>query len=203
MMEGGEEKLSTGVSQLLPCCPQETFGSQEGAMSARVPLALLQCQPGTIHRPPETRGSTWVETTRGWIGGHPAVETTAVELAGSRWLSALPSPGGQKGDASAGKNKMAAAERQACKMKRLVRPQGQRKVGKAEQGAVGRRCQHEVERKGRRELWRRKRCGASSQGRTRGVGEREGDADRRYLFGSASPVAAHAALQACLCAAFF
>ena len=30
MMEGGE-KLTTGVLQLLPCCLQEHFGSQEGA----------------------------------------------------------------------------------------------------------------------------------------------------------------------------
>lgn len=34
----------------------------------------------------------------------------------------------------------------------------------------------------RRELWRLRPCEASSWGRMRGVDEREGDADRRYLF---------------------
>lgn len=43
---------------------------------------------------------------------------------------------------------MVAGKRKACKVKRLMRPWGERKVGRAEQGEVGRRRWHEAEGKG-------------------------------------------------------
>lgn len=153
-----------------------------------------------------------MESTHGWIGGLglPSCgghgQRTQQEDR-SLWLS--PHLQGAKEKRLSGEAQNGVRGKESVQGKKAYASSG------AEKGGKGRARRHGEEapvlgvgegRKPsfpRRKLWRHQCCGASSRGRTRGVGEREGDTDRRYLFCATSPVTARATLQACLCASFF
>lgn len=148
------------------------------------------------------------------MGGSAAWGYPSVEGTGSRAVrepAAFGSPltwGGQKGNASAEKHKMAAGKGKHARQKGLCvlrgRGRWERQSEEIWGGDTGLR-------------WRGRAKGLLSQkgameaqalrshqsGQDEAGGEREGGADWRYLFCATSPVTARAALQACLCASFF
>lgn len=154
-----------------------------------------------------------MESTRGWIGGPGAThlwrQQTGSGAGGETMAFGCPLTRRLKGKRLGGEAQNGGGEKESVRGEKAPASLGGKKGRK---GRAGRRGEETLARGGgegwkpslpRRELWRRKHCGASSQGRTRGVGDREADADRRYLFCPTLPVTARATLQACLCASFF
>lgn len=130
-MEGGEKISLLRFHSSFLAAHRSPFRSQEGAM--RRWEGPLRCQTGTVHGTWERVGGEypWVDQRPG--ATHPWREQAA-ELSGSRQPLALPSAGegGAKGKRLSREAQNGGRERKACQAKRLMCPQGQGKVGKAE-----------------------------------------------------------------------